>query len=394
MKGKQQKQQSKAGKGSVGIEAREGRLRLNIPRPWFSGTQKRLTLGLADTPENRVIAAAKAREIERDYALDAFDETLAKYKPKTHLTPVTAITAAVHTPLELYSLHTTYLAPRSKESTREFHKHIGRILEKLPKMPVTNALAVREAILAVTTPKRAKRVFMGLSAACNWGIEHELVTSNPYARLVQSLDEDDLKVKNKADAFTPEEADALIELFKTDDRPGMNYRHYAPFVEFLFLTGCRPSEAVGLQWQDVHFEKGYITMGRSISQPNNGRKVHSDTSKNRKTRMLPLYPRLLAFMTSLSEKAGDSLQSDALIFPAPKGGSITFANFRTNAWNKLARTIKPDVSPYSCRDTFITAQLAKGSGVADIARWCDTSAEMIEKHYSDKSKLLHIMPKD
>jgi hypothetical protein len=32
----------------------------------------------------------------------------------------------------------------------------------------------------------------------------------------------------------------------------MTDRHYAPFVEFLFLTGCRPSEAVGL-WTEKAF---------------------------------------------------------------------------------------------------------------------------------------------
>jgi hypothetical protein len=32
---------------------------------------------------------------------------------------------------------------------------------------------------------------------------------------------------------------------------GIGYSYYAPFVEFLFLTGCRPSEAIGLQWKHV-----------------------------------------------------------------------------------------------------------------------------------------------
>jgi integrase len=44
-----------------------------------------------------------------------------------------------------------------------------------------------------------------------------------------------------------------------------NYGFYAKFIEFLFLTGCRPSEGVALQWKhlsqdccSIHFKQAVV----------------------------------------------------------------------------------------------------------------------------------------
>ena len=80
--------QHKAPKGSVGLESFQGRLRLRLPRQMYSGKQKYLTLGLADSLENRTYAELTARQIELDLITGDFDPTLAKYRPQTHTTAV------------------------------------------------------------------------------------------------------------------------------------------------------------------------------------------------------------------------------------------------------------------------------------------------------------------
>lgn len=42
----------KSSKGTVSIEADQGRLRLRLPRSLYNSKQKYITLGLADTGEN------------------------------------------------------------------------------------------------------------------------------------------------------------------------------------------------------------------------------------------------------------------------------------------------------------------------------------------------------
>jgi inosine/xanthosine triphosphate pyrophosphatase family protein len=83
-----------------------------------------------------------------------------------------------------------------------------------------------------------------------------------------------------------------------------------------------------------------------------------------------------------------------LVFPSAKGKPINYNNFCNNAWNKLVDPIKPDTTPYSCRDTFITTQILKGVPESVIARWCDTSVEMIQQHYADFLKMLSLRPID
>ncbi|WP_414549277.1 Arm DNA-binding domain-containing protein [Anabaena sp. CCY 0017] len=55
---------------------------LRLPRALFSGNQKYLSLNLADTAENLLVAEMKSKQIELDIIAGYFDVTLAKYKPK------------------------------------------------------------------------------------------------------------------------------------------------------------------------------------------------------------------------------------------------------------------------------------------------------------------------
>jgi len=85
---------------------------------------------------------------------------------------------------------------------------------------------------------------------------------------------------------------------------------------------------------------------------------------------------------------------EALVFPAPRGSPLNYRNFSRRAWSKLVDPIKPDTTPYSCRDTFITRQLLQGVPSTVIAKWCDTSTQMIDKDYADRLKLSQLRPRD
>lgn len=143
--------QSKARKGEIGIEPVNNRLRLNLPRAWYNGQQKRFALNLVDTPENRKTAELKAAQIEHDYARDAFDASLERYKPKSYLTPVTAITAPIAKPVELFERYRENMKAKWKETTYLESESKAVALRKLPNLPVTDALAVKEALMSHNT---------------------------------------------------------------------------------------------------------------------------------------------------------------------------------------------------------------------------------------------------
>jgi integrase len=87
-----------------------------------------------------------------------------------------------------------------------------------------------------------------------------------------------------------------------------------------------------------------------------------------------------------------------LVFPAPKGGAIGESNFSDRAWKTILTQLGLEskdgvkMTPYNCRDTFITLQAIQGNSSTTIARWAGNSSKVIEEKYLDKLKLEHLRP--
>lgn len=158
------------------------------------------------------------------------------------------------------------------------------------------------------------------------------------------------------------------------------------YVEFLFLTGCRPSEAVGLTSDD--FSSIIFSESIIISK---GKQIKSKGSKNNKVRTISVSKNLQQLLQSLKTEFS---KSDSLVFPSPTVKAINYDNFARRAWSTVVDPIKPNTTPYNCRDLLITVQLLKGVPSAVIAKWCDTSTGMIERNYADKLQLSQLRPLD
>ncbi|MCD8485989.1 MAG: tyrosine-type recombinase/integrase [Desertifilum sp.] len=390
----------KASKGSCGVESFQGRLRLRLPRSLYGGKQKYLVLGMADTPENRKAAEVKARQIELDILSDNFDSTLAKYKPQTHLTvvekPKPAVDLLVH---QLWKEYLAYKASALKPTSIDFlEKCLGRHLYKCEANP-NNALEVRQWLLARTTESMTKRCLTHLCAAYDWAMKHtdekewRLLTSNPYKGLANELAHK-YEVSSEPNAFLPEEKEKILKAYYTSSLQGQNYRHYAEFVEFLFLTGCRPSEAIGLQWKHIARDCSRITFEGAIVGLRGGSHVRVSKSKTNRVRKFNCGKRLQELLTTMSEKSEH--EPESLVFSSPRSKSpINYNNFCKRAWHKVVDPIvNRPTTPYSCRDTFISEQVAKGISSDIVAKWCDNSPEEIRKKYLDNKLLEHLRPLD
>ena len=383
----------KSSKGSVGVESFQGRLRLRLPRELFDGKQRYLTLGLPNTALNQKMAEAKAKLIESDIALERFDYTLAKYgkqSSKAQLKVAKATEVRSLTTAQLWEQYFNSKRSSLKPKTVEKYENFSKLFAKLGDLPINDSLEVKKQLERITTTSRTKDALMYLSAACKWGMKHEIVNADPFSGMSQEMPRHRYMTDPTPNAFTKEERDCIIAAFRNDTRKGMNYRPYAPFVEFLFLSGCRPSEAVGLRWKHVSEDFGTVSFEGSLVQIGNKR-VESEGSKNNRTRKIAVSCMLQALLKSL--KPQDASLND-LVFPSPNGDSISYRNFSRRAWSAIVNPIKPGTTPYCCRDTFITLQLLKGTPSAIIAKWCDTSTQMIDKNYADKLKLTQVRPQD
>ncbi|WP_228038278.1 Arm DNA-binding domain-containing protein [Nostoc sp. LEGE 12450] len=230
-------------KGSVSIINSNGRIQLRFH---YAGKRHYLSTGWLDTPASRKLAKLKAAEIEKDILYEQLDETLAKYKPASSLSTVTPVTP-IQKPKpqldELWDKYSEFKKPQVSPSTyaKDFSKHRNHIA-KLPTRSLDEASAIRDHLLSNLTPDAAKRCLTQLKACCNWAMEEGLIDTNPFAAMKIKVPKGTSEEQD-INPFNKEERNLIIRTFASD----RHYRHYTNYVRFLFFTGCRPSEAVGLK---------------------------------------------------------------------------------------------------------------------------------------------------
>jgi integrase len=359
--------------GSISIFERRGRLYLQFPRRWFGGEQKYHALNLPDTEINRSWAQERIATMHLDYLRGEFDPTLSKYF--TEITPILATDLKLS---QLWAEYCQYKSPRLKTATIFYlTSTLGHHITKCPYQAINQALEVRIWLLNHTTPAMTKRVLASLATAVKWGVKHGKIANpiNPFMGMAEDIRSE--KDEPHPNAFTHSERDLIIRAFESS----YYYYHYSPLVKFWFLTGCRPSEGIGLEWSQINPDCSKIKFDRSIVRV--GREVvRNNKSKTNRNRTFPANNELKNF---LFDYRSQFLQPHTnLVFPSPTGKSIEYSNFCDRAWTRIVKPIvKRHSTPYSCRDTFITDQIAKGIPIAVIAKWCDNSVQMIEQHYLD-----------
>ena len=216
-----------------------------------------------------------------------------------------------------------------------------------------------------TTSYRISNIFAWLGTAYRSAIKKGLVNQNPFA----SLDIPIVDSSSEANPFSQQEKIKFLEIAQDSK--------YDLFVQFLLFTGCRPSEAVGLTWQQI--DQQTIRFDRSITLVD-GKPSPSHKSKTNRIRYFPIYERLRTLLDSCPK------QSD-LVFP--QAGSTDCINYLSFGYWWRTR-VKPwkDSTPYTCRDTFITDQILSGVPPIIVSQWCDNSVVQIERRY------LKVLPND
>ena len=103
----------------------------------------------------------------------------------------------------------------------------------------------------------------------------------------------DKTVKTK-DAYTVEEIKALLSTAKGTLRT---------LILFSVVTGLRRGELLALTWDDIDFEKGTVTVRRSLSQLKNSYIVQDSTKTEKGIRIVSInHPELLDILTKIKQK--------------------------------------------------------------------------------------------
>lgn len=375
--------------GGPQVRSRGGNLMIRFS---LAGRRHNLSLGWPDNDIHRPLALLKAEEIRRDIALGQFDESLAKYRPAGMVagTRPDRSTPAWPSLLEVFDRYTDYKRPQCSPSTMRSQYYKWRILLTQCPVPLDRGGEIRSWLIKSTTPGYARRILQGLNGMGKWAKEEEIIPSNPFHGLSIAVPKNEAQ-DDPIEFWTRDERDRIIEAF----RGSRYYSHYARLVEFLFFTGCRPSEAIGLQWGDVDRDCRSLTFRGAITEDEEGQLRRKDGLKRQKKRSIRLSPRLTKLLSE-ADRGG----AEDLAFPSPHGGPIRWNNFNNRAWRSILLGLGLDnLSPYSTRHTMISLAL-KGCpecdppiapmAVEDVAAIVGNSARVIYQCYAGVSKDLEL----
>lgn len=297
-----------------------------------------------------------------------FDETLEKYKP-----------SSINKSNRLLSLQISlFIQAKEKQvyhRTLEKYEATGKqMLEYFGDIPIAQIDVIKAEGFAAWLKQERRLADIThkerlTCAAAIWeaAIADGVIESNPWPGLKKQVK---VAPKQAPKPFTKDEIVLIIEGFQSD----RHYSHYTDFVCFLFGTGVRTGEAIGLQWQHVSEDCSHVWIGESIS-----RGVQK-TTKTNKDRTVPLTPKLRELMRHRKPQV---TEPGGLVFPSPKGLPIDDHNFRNRAWVAVLKKVGvPYRKPYNTRHTFISHCLESGMNPAVVSQITGHNLETLFKNYA------------
>lgn len=378
-------------KGTVAIIISNDRLQLRFS---YGGKRHYLSLGLPDTQVNRRVAEAKAKLIESDIIYERLDLTLEKYRPQIRPTddiPVTPVPTPKLPLTELWEQYTQHRSSRVEKSTlvRDYGK-IAKRLQLLPK-EINDAADVKTWLLKHFSKEVARRTLVQLNACSKWALKEGLIPENSFDGMPQAIK----RVCNGGNRtpFTAAERDEIIKAFEENTYSSkfalVPHSYYTSYVKMLFMTGCRPEEAVALLWKHISKDCSKIRFEEALP---------SDTRirgplKTDQPRTFPCNSTLQAFLETIKP---NHVEASDLVLPAPGGKEIDTHNFLNRIWRPIiqqlvaAGKVEQYLPQYHTRHTFITLALDKGLDVKDVAYLVGNSPEVIYKHYAGTKRNLYV----
>jgi integrase len=309
------------------------------------------------------VASAIAIQIQDDILAGVFDASLSKYR---HKAGVDLVPPKPHSLLEIWDLwvDSLDLEPQTRAA---HHDLVKKMIEN--RIPAPNSTATVNNTSWFTGSKLAPRTYnqrLGYLKRCfDWALDQKLVTKNPWLTIKPRK-----TARPQIKPFNQQEIIQIINGFQ--DR----FPHYVPFVKFLFLTGVRSGEAIGLCWHHVDFRRGEIAISESLSRDRTGNS-HQLIRKSTKTGSVRILTISLDLKELLEELAGS--RKSELVFTNKEGRVIRWRSFADNWKAVLEGSGIPYRKPHTVRHSMISRAIEQGiplTGIAYLAGHSDTRMVM------------------
>ena len=194
------------------------------------------------------------------------------------------------------------------------------------------------------------------------------------------------QVRNEMRSLTIEQVRALLKAAEGTK--------YGAVLAVALTTGMRPSEYLGLKWQDIHWARQTVSVVRSIRRLS-GKWCFSDTKRSRSRRPIKLQSWIVSLLRDLQTKAsaqGFCPEARDLIFTTPSGQPISADYLAKHFRSIIDLAGVPRLRLYDLRHSAATIALAAGVspkvvseqlGHASTAFTLDTNAHVLP-HMQDE----------
>jgi integrase len=392
----------KASKGEVGITNAEGIIRLR----WrYQGQRYSLNLSLNYMEHNLPKASITAAQIKLDMIQGNFDTTLAKYGKALPIEKIETTPAQIvkSEPRVYFSFVSDLVAPfdhwaanirnvNIEQSAK--YNDLRRILVQWGKHPLESlpALMASENWSASTYNGRLGyfRIFL------DYLTRKKKITENPLDDVNRK--KHGRKTNTKREPLTEDEIGKLLDAFITDKFTSKyskhKHSHYYPFLYFMFATGVRNAEAIGLRVKNVDIPNRIVkiseVLARTSKDTNHAARVVKGT-KTENVRILPLTENFCQLLQVHIE----GKDTNDLVFPSPRGKSIDDHMFERRILKPVLQKLGlGNKDLYVARHSFGTRAIQQGMVITDVAYLMGHSTiETAMRNYVSVSRLSSKLPK-
>ena len=344
----------------------------------YLGERKYISVGLSYNSPNLALAKVKAAQLDLDLLHKNVDTTWDKYKCIKNLRIVKELPK--RSLLEVWEKYSTYKESQITITTLNttYRTAKNHIIKSNIKSPYEGR-AFKNYLCKACSPNAAKKNLSQVTDCIVWAVKNGLVTENTFEGLAQEIKVPKQDDEANIDPYNSDEIEAIFAAFKEDQY----YSYYENYFRFCYLTGCRPSEAVGLKQKYVEipkfvFFKETYTNGNWKQKPKNG-----------KSRKFPMNQQLLELFNDVDLTGS----SENLVFPSIRSGSPIKKESLRKAWIKVQE--KAGVRyryPYQLRHTFATKQIEANVPPNHVAKLIGDRLETVIMYYVGRTSAIQVAP--
>lgn len=392
-------------KGEISIEDHRGKIRLR----WrYNGVRYPLNLPHAYTAENMHHATVKIAEIKLDILKGCFDTTLEKYKEAPAHSSNTQKSAKPKVPsiqqngspvdgniqddnhlvnikdlLPLFVYWAINIKSVNLENT-SYYFNAKKLLERWDTLTIDDIPEKLNSLkVAPTTYNDRLTCIRGFLA---WLLKKRKISDNPLEEVSRKKKRKQLNDKRRP--LSEDDILLVLDAIKQDTYcpPASQFKHsfYYPFLYFIFHTGVRNAEAIGLRVKHVNISLKTVEISETFARTKRGSNHAARVRKGTKTenaRYLPLGDELIdVLQVQIQGK-----KPDDFVFPSPTGLSIDDHMLQRRVFKPVTKALGlGDKDLYVARHSYGTRSIEQGISATSTAyAMGHATAETVIRNYVD-----------